>query len=469
MMLLIKKYSWEVFLFFITLISYGQMFWMGIWQDDNAIFFKLQHINEAAGFFGKGLIGEGPYRFSFTPYWFIYKIFGEGSTLPYYLFIYGADARAGLVRDIVASFINKKFYIIYGFLSSISNVFVQYTLTAKFFDWQVSLIKITSIGLPYVILGTLALSIFGIYLLFKGKKNSKRIILFLSLVIFICSIYSNLIFNVPIINLNETSNYVVYLGGIILIYLFAITYVINKKVRDKYLFLLLSFLLSIAAYWAYQPLISLNTTHRYLTGTFAILTGLLAFIYINSNKKIKALIITWWLLNLIGSFSFQTQILSTRSFPVDSFYRQLKSYVPKIAKGDLFYFDLGDTESRNYFQSAISTASMPNETSFAWRYGIDRSELKITDNYLDFIELIKSGNITFDHLHTFYYTKDGLIDTTYEMRKLLQTKSFSQKVDFTTQNINDELKINLKTPIASLTPTEINLTVLGNPPLLNIH
>src|SRR5258706_6621366 len=88
MMKFVKKYIWEIFLFFITLISYGQMFWMGIWQDDNAIFFKLQHINEAAGFFGKGLIGEGPYRFSFTPYWFIYKIFGEGSTLPYYLLIF---------------------------------------------------------------------------------------------------------------------------------------------------------------------------------------------------------------------------------------------------------------------------------------------------------------------------------------------------------------------------------------------
>src|SRR5260221_1430877 len=107
---------------------------------------------------------------------------------------------------------------------------------------------------------------------------------------------------------------------------------------------------------------------------------------------------------------------------------------------------------------------MPNETAFAWRYGIDRYDLKITDNYLDFIDLIKNGNISFDHLHTFYYTKNGLINTTDEMRKLLQSKSFLQKVDFTTDNINDELKINLKTPITSLTPIKIDLTLSGNPP-----
>src|SRR5260221_8330446 len=529
----VKKYYWEMFLFFITFISYGQMFWMGVWQDDNAIFFKLQHINEAAGFFGRGLVGEGPYRFSFTPYWFIYKIFGEQNTLPYYVlifvfyflvvlaiykffskfisvsggkiasflfacgligsegffwlanamvsdvsiillclclyfyyifskkrnlkfyllaivfywtssyftlirsyyfigivilfeliflaskksilrlipfagifyyfFIYGGDSRTGLLKDIVESFLSKKFYIVYGFFSSLSNIIFQDSITAKFFDWQVSFIKTTSIGFPYVILITLFLSILGIYFLYRRRKNSKKIILFISTIILVWTIFSNAIFNVPIINLNDTSNYAAYLGGVILIYLFVIIFVINSKVRGKYLFILLSFFLSITAYWAYQPLISLNTTHRYLTGTFAIFVGLLAFIFHYSNKKVKALIIFWGVLNLISSFNFQNQILNNRTFPVDNFYTTLRNYLPVIQKGDLLYFDLGDNKSQEYFHDAISTASMPNETSFAWRYGIDRYDFRIISNFNDFIKSIKLGNVSSDHLHSFYY------------------------------------------------------------------
>lgn len=61
---------------------------MGAWKDDNAIFFKFDHINEPAGFFGRGILGEGPYKFSVTPYYLIYRIFGNSSFMPYYVAIF---------------------------------------------------------------------------------------------------------------------------------------------------------------------------------------------------------------------------------------------------------------------------------------------------------------------------------------------------------------------------------------------
>src|SRR5258708_579992 len=104
-------------LFIIISISYGQMFWMGIWKDDNAVFFKILHINESAGFFGKGLIGDSLYRFSFTPYWFVYKLFGAGSTFPYYflIFIFYFIAVI-LVYRIFSNFVSKKAGITAAFL-----------------------------------------------------------------------------------------------------------------------------------------------------------------------------------------------------------------------------------------------------------------------------------------------------------------------------------------------------------------
>src|SRR5260221_3816913 len=79
-----KKKYW-LFLLIIVAISYGQTLGMEIWRDANAIFFKFNHLKEPAGYLGTGLLGSGTYKFSVTPYWFIYKIVGYNLIWPYYL------------------------------------------------------------------------------------------------------------------------------------------------------------------------------------------------------------------------------------------------------------------------------------------------------------------------------------------------------------------------------------------------
>lgn len=61
---------------FIVFLSYGQATKFALWQDDNALIFKLQHLDEAAGFFGPGPFGIGAYRYIAIPYIPIYELFG---------------------------------------------------------------------------------------------------------------------------------------------------------------------------------------------------------------------------------------------------------------------------------------------------------------------------------------------------------------------------------------------------------
>src|SRR3990167_1475306 len=70
-------------IFLLTLIAYGQTTQMYFLIDDNAVIYKLQHIDETLGYFGKGSIGQGPYRHiinQFVPFYPIFRV----NALPYF-------------------------------------------------------------------------------------------------------------------------------------------------------------------------------------------------------------------------------------------------------------------------------------------------------------------------------------------------------------------------------------------------
>src|SRR5258708_1693872 len=110
---------------------------------------------------------------------------------------------------------------------------------------------------------------------------------------------------------------------------------------------------------------------------------------------------------------------------------------------------------------------MPNETAFAWRYKVDRYDLKIINSFNNFIEIFKNKKASTTKFHSFYYSGGELIDTTNEMNGLLEKGSSIQKLDFTEIAKNDNLTIDLKTPLVSLTPSVLNLTISANPPDLS--
>lgn len=68
--------SVAILLAFLVFLAYGQTLEMYFWKDDSALMFKAQHPQEDAGFWGKGIFGEGPYRHIAEPFVVLYSIFG---------------------------------------------------------------------------------------------------------------------------------------------------------------------------------------------------------------------------------------------------------------------------------------------------------------------------------------------------------------------------------------------------------
>ena len=78
-----KRWLVPILLLVIVLVSYGQTLRMYFWIDDNALIYKLQHINEPLGFWGEGAMGSGPYRHIVNQFVPFYPIFGV-NPIPYY-------------------------------------------------------------------------------------------------------------------------------------------------------------------------------------------------------------------------------------------------------------------------------------------------------------------------------------------------------------------------------------------------
>lgn len=70
------KFFGVILICVILLLAYGQTLGMYFWQDDSALMFKLQHPLEAAGSYGLGIIGDGPYKYLITPFVPFFPIFG---------------------------------------------------------------------------------------------------------------------------------------------------------------------------------------------------------------------------------------------------------------------------------------------------------------------------------------------------------------------------------------------------------
>ncbi|MFH1827132.1 MAG: hypothetical protein ABH812_01705, partial [bacterium] len=102
------KHYWLILLF-ILIVSYGQILFMVPWQDDNAIFFKLAHIQESAGYLGKGVFGEGPYKYTAFFYYPSYLMFGY-STFYYFALGFLTYFLSTLVLyKVIAKVIGEKF------------------------------------------------------------------------------------------------------------------------------------------------------------------------------------------------------------------------------------------------------------------------------------------------------------------------------------------------------------------------
>ncbi|MFH1826925.1 MAG: hypothetical protein ABH812_00625, partial [bacterium] len=540
------------FLLLIVTVSYGQILAMLPWQDDNAIFFKLAHIHDPAGYLGNGVFGEGPYKYTAffyypsyllfeysTFYYFalgflayflsvlvLYKViakvigekFGKLSSFLYacgyiasdgfirlynsvitslsiilisllmscywfyfkkrkavfyflavvlfflaiefararthyliapiilfeilitvsskkikyiyqsiirltpFLFIFykyfiqNADTRSQRISVFMGSLLKGDFSVLYGYLSSLSNLFIPDWFTKDFHFLLFSLLLIVLV-----------------YLLFKKTKKSWIILCNLPLAFF-WHFASKNIYQIPSLNPNAHQLGLTYLGGIIFALLITIFFYIRKGIKVYYIFFVFWIMVNLASYSAYSPSVIFDSINRYLSHSFFALTILLAVIYKNFEKEkfskflVLTLIIFYGLGNFINSFNYQRKLLNFRTRPVKQFYQQLGDLLPKIEKGDILYFDVSPG-ARGYFADAFSVAQMPDTTAIAWRYGIDRYDFFMAENYESFVKQVSENKIAPEKIHTFFYSKiSGLVTTTEDFRSLNKGFSKNEKV-----------------------------------------
>ncbi len=533
--------NYWLFLLILVAVSYGQIIAMLPWQDDNAIFFKLAHIQESAGYLGRGIFGEGPYKYTAAFYYPLYLLFGYDSIyyfvfgfLMYFLsvivlyrvaakifdedfgklssFLYACgymasdgfirlynnvitslsvvivslllycywlyfkkrkllfyflavalfylaiefararthyliapiiifeliftvfgkkikyafqsilrlipftfifykyfmenpDTRSQRVSVFIGSLLKGDFTVLYGYLSSLSNLFIP--------DWFTHNFHFLLYSVIFIIL---------VYFLFKRRKMSWLILCNIPLAL-LWYVLSRKIYQIPSLNPSAHQLGLAYLGGIILTILSTIFFYIRKELKVYYLLFAFWILVSLASYSAYNPSVIYDSINRYLSHSFFALTILIVLIYRNFEKEklskflVLVLIVFYGLGNLVSAFSYQKKLLKFRTKPVKEFYQQLSYILPKIEKGDILYFDVAP-DARGYFADAFSVAQMPDTTAIAWRYKIDRYDFFMAEGYQSFIKQVSENNIPQEKIYTFFYSKNtGLVSTKTDFLK----------------------------------------------------
>lgn len=593
------------------------MIWMQPWEDDNALFVKLAHLQDPVGYFGAGPFGEGVYKYAAVPFIPIFHFFGY-NTIPYFAllislyilttltiykvfsyilgktagrvsaFIYAAgyvtsdsfwrmansattsisiiiislfigfywkyfkerktkwyflalllffvsiqyavsrdhylvaiaiffelifltfqkpfrsifysfirlipfgyvflnfvflsvDSRTGGVKDYITGILKGNLYLIYGFLSSISNLIIPDYLTNLIFKFDNRLTVF--LQAPAHISKFILLLVPSIIIFLLLRKNEKRKLLMpLSFILFFGWITAaKHIFSVPVLNLGNHELFIATFGGIIILLSFLILIVLK---RSKGIFALFMFwlLVNTAAYSSYFPTVAYDTINRYLAHSFFALTAIWGIVYTEVGQKSKLgkfimiAILIYGACNLVNAYSYEHKILLNRSYPVKNFYQDLKQDLPQINKGDVLYFDVSE-DSSPAFRDAISAAMIPNSGSFGWRYNIDRYDFSLVTDFDELSKLIKEEKKDPEKIHSFWYSKAGLIDTSFNVRKyfsnkigvsenfnlLSQSEALLNATKLGTNWSQSDLVIDIKTSITSSTPQMLELTLTASP------
>ncbi len=374
----------------------------------------------------------------------------------YKYFIQMSDSRTVEIKNFISGLLRGEFFRLYSFLSSVSNLTIS--------DWFTGFLSRYIHSFAGGVFLIFLVSIIVFFLVLRNKKRGKTYFLILSSCILIWVVVSRSFFSAPVLNLSSFGKIIPFLGGAILLLVPIIFFLIKRE--EKKIFLLMSIwsLANLASYSVYDQTALYSSDNRYLAHSFFAIVIIFALLA-SKRKIVLGLVIAWGIGNLIFGFANENNILYQRSFPVKRFYEQLETYLPKINKGDVLYFDVADNV-QNYFASAFSVAQMPEETAIAWRYGVDRYDFKRITNFDDLESDITNNNLRRDQIYSFFYSKDGLIDTTNEFRKTFKTQNFYVALGFTQKNE----EVVFDSPVDSVVPFHLKLDMLAKPrPVFEIN
>lgn len=484
---LISKTKYKILILgIITFLAYGLTLGMYIWQDDNAIMFKLQNLEEGGGNLGHGLYDRNtPYRGVIVPLVPLYAMFGLepvgyfafglivyflASITVYYLAkeLSGKEDLAfGAALVFAAGFVGgETLWRIYNSIHTVLNIIficlslifysksvkqnspVKFLISLFFFWVAMETGYVRAHGIIFLILGLEAMFNFRPVIFFKSLF---RIIPFTALYYYY---YIRTNAGSPPVQL--TFNKIFMEGKIEILYapLVTLKNIIIPDIFNTpdwlFIFLLLSLLiwsrsriLWFSVIFMMQsylvPLIHFQgqtfaSLHRYLTLS---LVGLALFYselfgkFFKQKKFLLAAILIIVGLHLYLINKEQIRIVKHIGIPTRSFYKQLTEQLPKVPKNAAIYFDVaGDPESTNQFYNFFGVGSMPEMTAIAIYYNIDRYDLTLPATYNELLSLLKNGKTTPEKIFTFYFdAKTGLMNTTQLTKQALFEKKKDIKLD----------------------------------------
>lgn len=569
-------------LFIVVCLSYGQTLGMYFWIDDNALIYKLQHINQDIGFWGTGAIGSGPYRHIVNQFVPFYPLFKTDPT-PYYavgiilyfltsvcVFFFVKALTANKNISFAASVIFAAGYIgaesVYGITNSWQTsrgimmalfafwLFYKFARSKKIFFYILSVIMfffsldtvyVRAPGLIFVIflfdvlfwpvvlrpksvfmlflrqlpflfihyhvyLSSLAyVETFGILRLFQSVFIDGKYQLLAILPqdignLFIPDTLTSII-NTQVAKLIRLPEGF-YIGSLLSsLMFFALSIFVILKSYKKDLFLTKVLIFSIIwlffnffVFYSRESGVTFRTTYRYfhysLVGV-GLFWATSLYLLFKNTKKIKfkkvyflgimIIVSVFVSLNIINEYKFNQK----RSIPTRAFFSSFKDEIPKIPKDGVIYFNIANkNEIKNQFGSFFG--GMFSEGS---NFAINSpdtdymKDFKFTYNFDDILSRLSSNQTTLDKVFTFYYGKNGLVNTTNQVRDLLnedkilyiEPKNISSSTEFkiigdtfTTQSqtslqngiyFGSDPEITITTQTPSYVPGKVSFNLMARP------
>lgn len=332
----------------------------------------------------------------------------------YFQYLLSPDPRSKLVNDYLNNLTQGKIESLHSFFATLGNLVLPTSLNNLLFEFT------KTISFDFynrsLFLEFLFLLLFLVLTHFLTIKKLKLKVLFFAT--FILWFIVNIIFfqgvgkhlNNPQ-DLSARNSLANFIGGSFLI--LTANYLLSSKniVQSKFIIFLASWIcLNILFYSIYLPLVPLDTQNRYLVHSFAPLAILLPIIFSHKSKIFTVtLCLTIVFIYIYLSRNYQKEFISEKSIPTRYFYTSLKTYLPEIKKDSVIWFDVAnDPISQQQFKDFFSVGSMPDSTAIAVRYGIDRNDFTITQDFDEFIKNIKNQ----ENFSSFFYSEEGLVDTT---------------------------------------------------------
>ena len=482
-----KKYPFLLaggLIFFICFLAYGQIMGMHFFLDDYLLLYALQHPNAYEGGPGLGVFGSD-FGYSvtlFIPFFHIFGLKPEG----YYLVEIALYFLAAITVYLFAKTLTGKKIVAFGTSLIFASGYVGSGSLYRFaVGWQNILAAIfltltATIYLKFVKSGSkylyfLALAAFLCTIELSYYRSHGIILLILGIeIIFNFKIWSSIMRMLPFVlsyyyfyvylltSMDQGSKSLTFVQKIFTdrnfhYLLTPFKTLENLFLPDKFNFPLLVFigillsifilkrskillyclLFAIANYLVYfyvSPENPQETTHRYLTISFvgiATFWGVfLSGIFKNRNMYLFfcILIVT---LNIGLARQEQLALLQNRSQPSKLFWQSFQSQVKQINKQSVIYIDSKhDGISKPARDVAVGSGSLSPSTSFAVYYGLKWEDIYLAENFPELLNLIKTGKVDRNNIHTFFYSRqNGLVNTTTDVKKALFSTSDRLNID----------------------------------------